>query len=110
MCGPVGVLDTRDDPVAASELRAMCARGMHCGPDDPGNYAGENVGPGHTPLSIIDLTRAGHQPFVHAGLALAFDGEIYNDRLGPGSRQGDGVNFVVLLDVPTPSATGLESQ
>ena len=38
------------------------------------------VGFGHRRLSIIDLSPAGHQPMYHpeSGLALSFNGEIYN--------------------------------
>ena len=38
------------------------------------------VGFGHRRLSILDLSPMGHQPMVHAkaGLALAYNGEIYN--------------------------------
>ncbi len=47
-------------------------------PDDAGNDA--SVGFGHRRFSIIDLSAAGHQPFVDnaAGLCLSFNGEIYN--------------------------------
>jgi len=33
---------------------------------------------GHRRLSIIDLTSAGHQPFVFENLSLVYNGEIYN--------------------------------
>lgn len=38
------------------------------------------VGLGHRRLSIIDLTAAGHQPMVllQAGLAITYNGEVYN--------------------------------
>ncbi len=38
------------------------------------------VGFGHRRLSILDLSPAGHQPMIYekAGLALSFNGEIYN--------------------------------
>jgi asparagine synthase (glutamine-hydrolysing) len=38
------------------------------------------VGFGHRRLSILDLSPAGHQPMVYesAGLALTFNGEVYN--------------------------------
>ena len=38
------------------------------------------VGFGHRRLSILDLSPAGHQPMIYgkAGLALTFNGEIYN--------------------------------
>jgi len=38
------------------------------------------VGLGHRRLSILDLSPAGHQPMVHeeTGIAITFNGEIYN--------------------------------
>ncbi|MES2701951.1 MAG: asparagine synthase (glutamine-hydrolyzing) [Bacteroidota bacterium] len=38
------------------------------------------VGFGHRRLSILDLSPAGHQPMLHAkaGLAITFNGEVYN--------------------------------
>ncbi len=44
--------------------------------------AGQNykVGFGHRRLSILDLSPAGHQPMIYdkAGLAICFNGEVYN--------------------------------
>ncbi len=54
----------------------------HRGPDAEGQYrnaaAGAQVALGHRRLSIIDLSDAANQPFVKNGLALAYNGEIYN--------------------------------
>ncbi|HAR62481.1 MAG TPA: asparagine synthase (glutamine-hydrolyzing) [Candidatus Margulisbacteria bacterium] len=52
----------------------------HRGPDDCGIYLGENFALGHTRLSIIDLSAAGHQPFVNQSedLVIVYNGEIYN--------------------------------
>jgi asparagine synthase (glutamine-hydrolysing) len=56
----------------------------HRGPDDGGTHIVENcnVALGHNRLSIIDLTRAGHQPMVNPtnGDVMTFNGEIYNFR------------------------------
>jgi len=54
----------------------------HRGPDGAGRYghragAGE-VHLGHRRLSIIDLTETGSQPMVLDGLALTYNGELYN--------------------------------
>jgi asparagine synthase (glutamine-hydrolysing) len=55
---------------------------IHRGPNDAGEWWSEDgrVGLGHRRLSILDLSLAGHQPmrFKEKGLAIVFNGEIYN--------------------------------
>jgi len=52
------------------------------GPDDNGDYFNESrsVGLGHTRLSILDLSKAGHQPMfsLDKRYVLTYNGEIYN--------------------------------
>jgi len=52
----------------------------HRGPDDDGIYINKNIGLGHVRLSIIDLTKAGHQPMFswNKKIVLISNGEIYN--------------------------------
>jgi len=52
----------------------------HRGPDDSGVLVTGSAGLGHSRLSIIDLTDAGHQPFQTADgkAALVYNGEVYN--------------------------------
>lgn len=52
----------------------------HGGPDDEGIYSDGAVVLGHRRLSIIDLSKAGHQPMMTESLevAISFNGEIYN--------------------------------
>lgn len=52
----------------------------HRGPDDQGTYLDENISLGHTRLSIIDLTKKGHQPMFNDDrtLLIIYNGEIYN--------------------------------
>jgi asparagine synthase (glutamine-hydrolysing) len=63
-------------------LDAMRDSMTHRGPDDAGSYWSDDgrLGLGHRRLSIIDLSRAGHQPMQDASgrLVLTFNGEIYN--------------------------------
>ena len=44
------------------------------------DFKNENIGLGHTRLSIIDLSEEANQPFVDPtkNYILAFNGEIYN--------------------------------
>lgn len=80
MCGIAGVFRTGGEPVPPGIIEAMIATLRHRGPDGDGSFFAPGVGFGHTRLSIIDLSAASDQPFVDeaAGLALIYNGEIYN--------------------------------
>jgi asparagine synthase (glutamine-hydrolysing) len=60
----------------------MVVRLHHRGPDDSGLWVSSQneCVLGHTRLSIIDLSSAGHQPMIDplTGNAITFNGEIYN--------------------------------
>jgi len=76
MCGIAGFFGKGNDVI----LKAMTETLRHRGPDDLGIYYQENVGFGHTRLSIIDLSQAGHQPMknVEGTIYIIFNGEMYN--------------------------------
>lgn len=81
MCGILGIGSV--NPVENREWLANCRdRMIHRGPNDAGEWWSEDgrVGLGHRRLSILDLSLAGHQPmrFKEKGLAIVFNGEIYN--------------------------------
>ncbi|OZI72183.1 asparagine synthase (glutamine-hydrolyzing) [Bordetella genomosp. 12] len=84
MCGILGGwwLDrsTPRDVSLAGGLACL----KHRGPDDQGHIACPvhrgHLSLGHTRLSIIDLSHAGHQPMVRGPLTLVYNGEIYNYR------------------------------
>lgn len=85
MCGIAGGW-WEDTEKAIPILRKALEKIKHRGPDDSGYqcYPVNNavVGLGHTRLSIIDLSAAGHQP-MHSPdgrWAIVFNGEIYNYR------------------------------
>lgn len=75
MCGISGF--TFED---ATILKAMNSRLAHRGPDDEGNFVSPEVSLGHRRLSIIDLSKDGHQPMFSADgqLCIVFNGEIFN--------------------------------
>lgn len=52
----------------------------HRGPDDVGAFLSANYSLGHNRLSIIDLSRAGHQPMhsKNKRYTIVYNGEIYN--------------------------------
>jgi len=79
MCGILGLIHRNADarpPLAAQFVSTLA----HRGPDDSGTYSDTHVQFGHTRLSIIDLTDAGHQPMIsHQGrYVVTYNGEIYN--------------------------------
>src|SRR4051812_36471644 len=82
MCGIVGILgalpDLRENIIAASKAL------HHRGPDDSDVWLDDNeqIALGHTRLSILDLTPAGHQPMTSQDgrYVIAFNGEIYNHK------------------------------
>lgn len=80
MCGIVGVAaNHRANPAVFEQARDLLS---HRGPDDAGLFAspdGKTV-LGHRRLSILDLTRAGHQPMAtpDGRFHLTYNGEIYN--------------------------------
>ncbi len=54
----------------------------HRGPDDSGYSFYKNdyayIGLGHRRLSILDLSKHGHQPMVFENLEIVYNGEVYN--------------------------------
>ncbi len=79
MCGITGFLS--DDPRARDALPAMTAALAHRGPDADGFHYDGPVGLGHRRLSVIDIAGS-RQPLLSAdgGVAVVFNGEIYNFR------------------------------
>jgi asparagine synthase (glutamine-hydrolysing) len=79
MCGIAGSYRWPDGGVLTDRLTRTLA---HRGPDGTGRYrnrAGDGeVHLGHRRLSIIDLSETGAQPMVRDGLALTYNGELYN--------------------------------
>jgi asparagine synthase (glutamine-hydrolysing) len=80
MCGILGISGQLD----LAALKAATAAIAHRGPDDTGVFydTQEQIGLGHTRLSIVDLSPLGHQPMISQDgqVALVFNGEIYNFR------------------------------
>jgi len=105
MCGILGIGSVK--PVDSREWLAICRdKMMHRGPNDAGEWWSEDgrVGLGHRRLSILDLSLAGHQPmrFKEKGLAIVFNGEIYNyqdirEELSEGNRWKGNSDTEVLL-------------
>jgi asparagine synthase (glutamine-hydrolysing) len=79
MCGIAGSYLWPDGGPLTDRLTKTLA---HRGPDGAGRYqhrAGDGeVHFGHRRLSIIDLSETGAQPMVSGGLAITYNGELYN--------------------------------
>ena len=83
MCGISGFLlpqATASHGDLENRLWTMIAMLRHRGPDDEGVWTDRRAGLGHTRLSIIDLSPAGHQPMASADETawITYNGEIYN--------------------------------
>lgn len=80
MCGIAGYYSWTGRPLEPGKIFAMTQALNHRGPDDFGHFEDPGISLGHTRLSIIDLSPAGHQPMTNEddSLVLIFNGEIYN--------------------------------
>ncbi len=89
-------------------LQAMNGAIRHRGPDDAGQYLSSDVSLGHTRLSIIDLSTAGHQPmeYTHESkkIVVVFNGEIYNYQEIRKDLQGRGFSFSSSSDTEVLAA------
>jgi asparagine synthase (glutamine-hydrolysing) len=108
MCRIAGITSNK---LQLNEIRAkVIAMGnslKHGGPDDVGLFLDEKVklAFGHRRLSIIDLSKNGHQPMADAGQRawITFNGEIYNypelkeQLLKTGAKFNSGTDTEVIL-------------
>jgi asparagine synthase (glutamine-hydrolysing) len=83
MCRIAGIINNQLTPAEiGSKIKLMCNALQHGGPDDEGIFIEneKNLGFGHRRLSIIDLSKNGHQPMadVEEKAWITFNGEIYN--------------------------------
>lgn len=86
MCGILGGVWNQLNGSLETRIKAALLTIQHRGPNDSGyevmEFNGGSVALAHTRLSIIDLSRAGHQPMYSHDrkYSLIFNGEIYNYR------------------------------
>ena len=81
MCGINGILHLQSQKkVDIHILTKMRDSLEHRGQDDKGLFIENNIGLGHRRLSILDVSAAGHQPFVSddGRYVMVYNGEIYN--------------------------------
>ncbi len=81
MCGITGFVDF-NKKTNKETLQNMTNVLHHRGPDDSGHNFFENdyanIGLGHRRLSILDLSKHGHQPMKFNHLEIVYNGEVYN--------------------------------
>lgn len=80
MCGICGIIGIQDKEAAEKSISQMNAAIAHRGPDDEGFFVETGIALGHRRLSIIDLSKNGHQPMFSADgrFAIIYNGELYN--------------------------------
>jgi len=80
MCGICGIINFDGKPVDKELIEVMCSTMVHRGPDDAGAYVDGYVSLGHKRLSVIDLSKAGHQPMSNEDRTvwITYNGELYN--------------------------------
>lgn len=95
MCGISGELrldNAASDPAAVRRMTQALERR---GPDDSGFYSDGPLAFGHRRLAIIDLSQRSHQPMLDKdlGLAIVFNGTIYNYQALRAELQARGYTF-----------------
>ncbi|TCT22221.1 N-acetylglutaminylglutamine amidotransferase [Thiobaca trueperi] len=95
MCGICGELRFDSRPADLDAIQRMMAELTRRGPDHGGSYSDGALAFGHRRLAIIDLSVRSNQPMVDAelGLALVFNGTIYNYRALRAELQARGYRF-----------------
>jgi asparagine synthase (glutamine-hydrolysing) len=81
MCGINGILHLQSQKKVDERILTKMRDSLeHRGPDDKGLFIENNIGLGHRRLSILDVSAAGHQPFLseNGRYVIIYNGEIYN--------------------------------
>lgn len=76
MCGILGTLPNTEQFLFRESLDTL----EHRGRDDSGIWNDNGISLGHRRLSILDLSKSGHQPmsYLNERYHIVFNGEIYN--------------------------------
>jgi asparagine synthase (glutamine-hydrolysing) len=100
VCGFAGELRFDGRGADAAVLGRMADAMAPRGPDGHGIWVQDRIGLAHRRLKIIDLSERGAQPMLdaHLGLAVAFNGCIYNYKELRKELAADGYSFASTSD------------
>jgi asparagine synthase (glutamine-hydrolysing) len=78
MCGILGQVSNKS--IDKKKFQDNLLKLIHRGPDDYGTYFCDNIALGQTRLSIVDLSKDGHQPMMSncSNYIIIYNGEVYN--------------------------------
>lgn len=95
MCGICGELRFDGRPADLTVIQRMMTKLERRGPDHGGSFSDGPLAFGHRRLAIIDLSEHSNQPLVdqELGLALVFNGTIYNYKDLRKTLQDKGYHF-----------------
>ena len=81
MCGIAGAVNFNGAPVSPQDVKEMCRRLVHRGPDEEGYHVSEHAVLGVQRLKIVGLVNGSQPVSNQAGTVFCvFNGEIYNYR------------------------------
>lgn len=93
MCGFAGQLRLDGGLADARVVARMARRVAHRGPDDAGMLVEGPIALAHHRLAILDRSERAAQPMQRGGLALVFNGCIYNFRELRAELEAEGMAF-----------------
>jgi asparagine synthase (glutamine-hydrolysing) len=98
MCGIFGIISSQTISTKRREQFTYSSKLLkHRGPDDFGEWwsSNLNIGLSHQRLSILDLSKLGHQPMFNLDntIGIVFNGEIYNYKSIKEKLRSKGYNF-----------------
>lgn len=95
MCGICGHLTFNGRSASAKSIESMMDVLKTRGPDAMGMYCQSNRALGHRRLKIIDLSERAQQPMIDniLGLAIVYNGAIYNYKELRSQLEGKGYRF-----------------
>ncbi len=98
MCGINGIINKNFKKVKEEQIIRMNEKLSHRGPDDNGFFIDNNIALGHTRLSILDLSKNGHQPMEYNNVVISYNGEVYNFKEIRNKLKKQGFSFISESD------------